>query len=399
MVQEVVSTIVSSVAEAKHVPITPSSEILLNVEEIPPLDVFYSPQHKAVVRRQRKKRKLENALSQYAEHLDVLWKDPKNNPTENLTKRSQIAGAYASATIDKASEVQQLLKEQENHIQLLQKQLQQANANTEASRQLEKLQEDFQQMQIGYQRSLEEKEKQLQTLQEMHKYEPKLAEFISESIGLNEQLLQQQEELGHKISQWSHYCELSDKITSQVVDLRSDYDQSDKRVTEYLTWQDDDEGKRAGAPRINENHKDLLFNKWDDQIRQAEQATETTATQASILIDCVNENSHRANLIAETTPGYLPNKLQLETEWRQKVQVKGKATQALARLNWECYWTYLVKPHSQWMTVKCITNTSEKVAPALVDAVFAAQLSAKISQPTLLKPMLNTCNFKDQVHK
>lgn len=85
--------------------------------------MFYSPQHKAVVRRKRKKRKLENALSQDAEHLDVLWKDPGNNPTENLTKLSQIAGAYASATIDKASEVQQLLNERENHIQLLQQQL------------------------------------------------------------------------------------------------------------------------------------------------------------------------------------------------------------------------------------------------------------------------------------
>ena len=70
----------------------------------------------------------------------------------------------------------------------------------------------------------------------MHKDEPKLAEFILESIGLNEQLLQQQEELGRKISQWSHYCKLSDKITNQVVDLRNDYDHSDRRVTEYLTW-------------------------------------------------------------------------------------------------------------------------------------------------------------------
>ena len=99
------STIVSNVTETEHIPIAPSSEILLNVEEIPPLDIFYSPQHKAVIRRQRKKRKLENILSQDTEHLDVLWKDPVNNPTENLTKLSQITGAYASTTIDKASEV------------------------------------------------------------------------------------------------------------------------------------------------------------------------------------------------------------------------------------------------------------------------------------------------------
>ena len=86
-------------------------------------------------------------------------------------------------------------------------------------------------MQVSYQRSLEEKEKQLQTVQEMHKDEPKLAEFISESIGLNEQLSQQQEDMVRRISQWRHFCELSDRITSQVVELRNDYDQNNKRVT------------------------------------------------------------------------------------------------------------------------------------------------------------------------
>ena len=224
--------------------------------------------------------------------------------------------------------------------------MQQANVNTEASRQLEKLQEDFQQMQIGYQKSLEEKEKQLQTVQEMHKDEPKLSEFISESIGLNDQLSQQQKDMVRRISQWRHFCELSYKITSQVVELRNDYDQANRRVTEYLTWQNDEEGKRAGAPNINENHKELLFNKWDEQITLAEQAAESAATQASILTDCVNGNLHRANLISESTQGYLPSALQLEAEWKQKAQANGKAIQALARLNWESYWTYLVKPHS-----------------------------------------------------
>ena len=236
-------------------------------------------------------------------------------------------------------------------------------------------------------------------MQEMHKDEPKLTEFISESISLNDQLSQQQEDMVRRISQWRHFCELSDKITSQVVELQNDYDQTNKRVTEYLAWQNDEEGKRAGAPKINENHKELLFNKWDEQITQAEQAAESAATQASILIDCVNENLHRANLISETTPGYLPSTLQLEAEWKQKAQANGKTIQALARLNWESYWTYLVKPHNQCMTVRCIMNAAEKVAPALMDAVFAAQLSTEISQPTLLKPMLDNCNFKDQIQK
>ena len=122
--QEVVTTIVSNVLDTKHIPVAPSSELILNIEEIPPLDIFYSPQHKAVVRRQRNKRKLENTISQGAEQLYVLWKDPTTNPTKNLTKLSQNAGAYASTIIDKASEVQQLLKEKEDQIKVLQQQLQ-----------------------------------------------------------------------------------------------------------------------------------------------------------------------------------------------------------------------------------------------------------------------------------
>lgn len=42
---------VNNAPEMEHIPITPLSEIMLKIEEIPPLDVFYSPQQKAVVRR------------------------------------------------------------------------------------------------------------------------------------------------------------------------------------------------------------------------------------------------------------------------------------------------------------------------------------------------------------
>jgi len=57
------------------------------------------------VRRQRKKIKLDVVLAPKDEPLDVLWKDPTIDPLENLTRLSQIVGAYASATIDKEIEV------------------------------------------------------------------------------------------------------------------------------------------------------------------------------------------------------------------------------------------------------------------------------------------------------
>ena len=39
--------------EVEIIPKDPSDQIVLQIEEIPPLDVFYSPRHKAVVKRQR----------------------------------------------------------------------------------------------------------------------------------------------------------------------------------------------------------------------------------------------------------------------------------------------------------------------------------------------------------
>ena len=39
----------------------PSDVIVLHVEEIPPLDVFYSPKNRAGIKRQRKKRKLDQS--------------------------------------------------------------------------------------------------------------------------------------------------------------------------------------------------------------------------------------------------------------------------------------------------------------------------------------------------
>lgn len=74
--------------DTEHIPIASSSEIVLKIEEIPPLDVFYSPQHKVVVKRQRKKRKIDTVLSPEVEPLDVLWQDLTIDPAENLTRLS-----------------------------------------------------------------------------------------------------------------------------------------------------------------------------------------------------------------------------------------------------------------------------------------------------------------------
>jgi len=38
--------------------------------------------------------------------MDIVWKDSPMDPSENLTRLAQFAGAYAAVTIDKVTEVQ-----------------------------------------------------------------------------------------------------------------------------------------------------------------------------------------------------------------------------------------------------------------------------------------------------
>lgn len=64
------------------------------------------------------------------------------------------------------------------------------------------------------------------------------------------------------------------------------------------------------------------------------------------VIECVNENIHKANLVAETTPGFLPKAQQLQAVWKQAMKERAEVIKHVNRLNWEAYLQYLVKPHS-----------------------------------------------------
>jgi len=62
------------------IPKDPSYEIVLHIEEISPLDVFYSPKHRAIVKRQRKKRRIDQSslLPMQTEMANVVWKEEFN---------------------------------------------------------------------------------------------------------------------------------------------------------------------------------------------------------------------------------------------------------------------------------------------------------------------------------
>ena len=98
------------------IPAYPTEQIVLQIEEIPWLDIFYGPIHKVVDKRNKRRRIDETIVDLTNEFVNILWKDSLVDPTKHLTKLSQYAGEYATATIDKATEVRVLLKQKEARV-------------------------------------------------------------------------------------------------------------------------------------------------------------------------------------------------------------------------------------------------------------------------------------------
>ena len=89
--------------DVEIIPKDPSDEIVLQIEDIPPLDVFYSPKHRVVLKIQRKRIRLDQSslLPDQTEMDNVVWKE-ELNPSDDLTKLSLYAGEYSTTTMDKA---------------------------------------------------------------------------------------------------------------------------------------------------------------------------------------------------------------------------------------------------------------------------------------------------------
>lgn len=80
-------------------------------------------------------------------------------------------------------------------------------------------------MQIKNKTNSVENEVKIQGMTDLHEDDPKIYQFLTKPLGLNSQLMHQKEVLCQKILQWNSYCKASDKLTSQVIEMRLEYDE------------------------------------------------------------------------------------------------------------------------------------------------------------------------------
>jgi len=125
-----------------------------------------------------------------------------------------------------------------------------------------------------------------------------------------------------------------------------------------------------------------------------ERATSKAREVRNNIIELKNDNLHSANLIFECSPKNLPKAKVLEKQLKQDLNTKEKKIKKLKSLNWDANWFYLVKPHIQQMTIKCLADALECMMPELSDAVYTDQLHARVSYPLEIQSTLEICQLK-----
>ena len=102
----------------------------------------------------------------------------------------------------------------------------------------------------------------------------------------------------------------------------------------------------------------------------------------------VNDSLYATNLIADYIPGKLPRVKEIDSRWKQELANKNQQINKIQGISWDIMWTYLIKPHSQQMEIKCISNAISCIIPEFSDATYTGQLHSRLSHPAEVKDML-----------
>lgn len=93
-------------------------------------------------------------------------------------------------------------------------------------------------------KSKDDKISQLSGQIENTKNLPQLAEVRIEALIINKALVIQIKLLCQKIAQVEPLCDIVPSIIDKSIDARIDFEQTEETLTDFLEWQDTDEGKQ-----------------------------------------------------------------------------------------------------------------------------------------------------------
>ena len=97
--------------------------------------------------------------------------------------------------------------------------------------------------------------------EELTKYEgiPTVEEFIKETLALNALLSKQQNLFILQMSNIIPRLEISEQLNNTIIDQRIEFNELNTKISDYIEWQDSEEGRKASLPKIKQTFKYILF--------------------------------------------------------------------------------------------------------------------------------------------
>ena len=200
--------------------------------------------------------------------------------------------------------------------------------------------------------------------------------------------------LSQQIAKAEPLCDLIESLSDKVTNARTDLDQCEETISNFLEWQDTDEA--STVPKILESHKEILFTEWQSQLMKAERAISRCKLTTSNLVELVNDTLYLSNMITQCTPRKLTPAKILEQSCYPELEKTGRLIVGINSLTWDTYWLFLIKPYSQRAALKCLTDAIRSIVLDIQDATYAAQLNSRLNRPPEVELMLAICQLKSK---
>lgn len=115
------------------------------------------------------------------------------------------------------------------------------------------------------------------------------------------------------------------------------------------------------------------------------------------IVKAVNHTLYATNLVKEGNSKILLDLNDLHKKWKEKAEIQREVIAKLTKTDWEAYWQYLFKPHSQIMTLNFSLHSTQWMFPPLTNVIFAGHVKTYFGAPPQVKPMADICDLKEKL--
>ena len=133
--------------------------------------------------------------------------------------------------------------------------------------------------------------------------------------------------------------------------MRPECENIQKNISGFIQWKESDEGMKVDLPNIDKFHKYIIFKYWEMQLRQAGKTTSKATNLTNEIIEFVNGQILKTELIKEYTSEELPELKPLESQWNKITETQVETIKNTNKFDQEKHWNFLIKPYHQCLTL------------------------------------------------